>query len=265
MTRYKVAIVRYEKPLTSVKQVVELADGLGHLPSRAKVFIKPNIAYWTRAVIFPKWGVVTTSRVVEDMVVLLKEQGVDDITIGEGMITLDPKDRATPAHAFETLGYQDLKKRYGVKYLNVFERPFEKLDLGDGVNLAARLESACKKYSSRILISENTFKKLHGTYRIRDIDDVVVKGKSEAVRIYEVLDYHTDESFPSLMEVVSHFKEGRNHYSKGNWEKAVKSFQRALELHPDDKLSNIYIERCQHLQENPPPSDWDGVWVMQTK
>ena len=137
--------------------------------------------------------------------------------------------------------------------------------IGDGVNLAARLESACKKYSSRILISDNTFKNLHGTYRIRDIDDVVVKGKSEAVRIYEVLDYHTDESFPNLMEVVSHFKEGRNHYGKGNWEKAVKSFQRALELHPDDKLSNIYIERCLHLQENPPPGAWNGVWIMQTK
>ena len=137
--------------------------------------------------------------------------------------------------------------------------------IGDGVNLAARLESACKKYSSRILISENTFKNLHGTYRIRDIDDVVVKGKSEAIKIYEVLDYHSVESFPNLMEVVSHFKEGRHHYGKGNWEKAVKSFQRALELHPADKLSNIYIERCRHLQETPPPGDWNGVWVMQTK
>ncbi|MBW2466219.1 MAG: GAF domain-containing protein [Deltaproteobacteria bacterium] len=137
--------------------------------------------------------------------------------------------------------------------------------IGDGVNLAARLESACKKYSSRILISENTFKNLHGTYRIRDIDDVVVKGKSEAVRIYEVLDYHSEEFFPNLMEVVSHFKEGRHYYGKGKWEKAIKSFQRALKLHPDDKLSNIYIERCQYLQENPPPGDWNGVWVMQTK
>jgi len=137
--------------------------------------------------------------------------------------------------------------------------------IGDGVNLAARLESACKKYSGRILISENTFKNLHGTYRIRDIDDVVVKGKSEAVRIYEVLDYHSRESFPNLMEVVNHFKEGRHQYGKGNWKKAIKSFERALELHPEDKLSNIYIERCNYLQENPPPGDWNGVWVMQTK
>ena len=137
--------------------------------------------------------------------------------------------------------------------------------IGDGVNLASRLESACKKYSSRILISDNTFKNLQGTYRIRDIDDVVVKGKSEAIRIHEVLDYHSDESFPNLMEVVNHFKEGRVHYGKGNWEKAIKSFQRALKLHPADTLSNIYIERCQHLQESPLPADWNGVWVMETK
>ena len=49
--------------------------------------------------------------------------------------------------------------------------------IGDGVNLAARLESACKQYNARILISDFTFKKLKGTYRIRNIDDVVVKGK----------------------------------------------------------------------------------------
>ena len=109
--------------------------GLDHLPSRAKVFIKPNIVFWTRVVPFPKWGVITTSRVVEDMVVLLKERGIDDITIGEGTVTMNPKDTETPAHAFETLGYRELEKRYGVKCLNVFERPFRKVDLGEGIVL----------------------------------------------------------------------------------------------------------------------------------
>ena len=146
MNKHKVAVVRYEKPLLSVKQVVELSSGLEQLPLHGKVFIKPNIAYWTRAVPFPKWGVVTTSRVVEDMVILLKELGVDDITIGEGMITLDPKDRATPAHAFESLGYGVLKKRYGVKYLNVFQRPFEKVDLGEGVKLAFNTDILSSDY-----------------------------------------------------------------------------------------------------------------------
>jgi uncharacterized protein (DUF362 family) len=134
MKKSLVAIVRYEKPQESVRKAVELSQGLDHLPVKAKVFIKPNIVFWTRAVTFPKWGVITTSRVVEDMIILLKERGIDDITIGEGMV-IEPKDTETPAHAFETLGYGILKQRYGIKYLNIFERPFEKVDLGDEVIL----------------------------------------------------------------------------------------------------------------------------------
>ena len=130
-----VAIVRFEKPLESVRRAVDLSHGLDHLPSKANVFIKPNIVFWTRTTPFPKWGVVTTSRVVEDMVILLKERGIDEITIVEGITTHDPKDRETPGHAFESLGYNVLRKRYGVKTLNVFERAFKKLDLGSGVVL----------------------------------------------------------------------------------------------------------------------------------
>jgi uncharacterized protein (DUF362 family) len=130
-----VAIVRFEKPLESVRRAVDLSHGLDHLPNKANVFIKPNIVFWTRTTPFPKWGVVTTSRVVEDMVILLKERGIDGITIAEGIVTFDPKDTETPAHAFESLGYNVLKKRYGIKILNIFERPFKRIDLGSGVVL----------------------------------------------------------------------------------------------------------------------------------
>jgi uncharacterized protein (DUF362 family) len=135
MKKYKVAVVRYEKPTESVRKAIELSEGLDHLPSQARVFIKPNIAFWTRAVAFPKWGVITTSRIVEDIIILLKERGINDITLGEGMVTMNPKDTQTPAHAFETLGYGVLKQKYGIKFINIFERPFEKVDLGDGVQV----------------------------------------------------------------------------------------------------------------------------------
>ena len=74
MGKSLVSIVRYEEPLESVRKAVGLCGGLDHLSARAKVFIKPNIVFWTRKVDFPKWGVITTSRLVEDMVVLLKER-----------------------------------------------------------------------------------------------------------------------------------------------------------------------------------------------
>ena len=137
--------------------------------------------------------------------------------------------------------------------------------IGDGVNLAARLESACKQYAARILISENTFAKLRGTYRAREVDLVVVKGKTDAVGVYEVLDYHTPETFPNLMDVVNYFREGIRHYRAGDWDKGIGRFKEALTANPDDRLAQTYIERCEQLKKNPPKGGWDGVWVMTSK
>ncbi len=144
MDSKQVSIVHYQEPYKSLREAVINCGGLDNLPVRARVFIKPNIVFWTKACNFPKWGVITTSRVVEDTVILLKEHGVEDITIGEG-IAADPTDKETPAHAFKTLGYENLNKRYGVKFFNIMERPFEKVDLGDGINL---------KFNSDILKSD---------------------------------------------------------------------------------------------------------------
>ena len=137
--------------------------------------------------------------------------------------------------------------------------------IGDGVNLASRLESACKQYHARILISEHTFKKLRGTYRIREVDRVVVKGKHESVGVFEVLDYHTDETFPNLMEAVNHFKAGLSQYRQRDWDRAARTFREANELYPQDQLAGIYLERCAIMQANPPGDDWDGAWVMKSK
>jgi adenylate cyclase len=137
--------------------------------------------------------------------------------------------------------------------------------IGDGVNLAARLESACKQYRARILISEFTYKKLRGTYRIREIDRVVVKGKTAPVSIYEVLDYHTEETFPNLMGTVNYFSEGLTHYRRCKWDVAIKLLNEALRLNPTDDLTALYIDRCRYLKECPPDKDWEGIWIMESK
>jgi adenylate cyclase len=136
--------------------------------------------------------------------------------------------------------------------------------IGDGVNLAARLESACKQYDARILISDFTHRELNGVYRTREVDRVVVKGKTEPVAIHEVLDYHTNETFPNLMDVVNDFRDGVDNYRRGAWDPAIGSFQRCLHAHPGDSLSAIYIDRCEQLRANPPET-WDGIWVMTSK
>jgi adenylate cyclase len=137
--------------------------------------------------------------------------------------------------------------------------------IGDGVNLASRLESACKQYKAHILMSEFTHRKLRGTYRIREIDRVLVIGKSEPVGVYEVLDYHTEESFPSMREVLTHFRDGINRYRSRNFEAAQSTFEEVLRLNPNDRPSQLYVERCRYFAANPPAPDWDGVWVLESK
>ncbi len=137
--------------------------------------------------------------------------------------------------------------------------------IGDGVNLAARLESACKQYGANILISSYTLKALRGTYRTRQIDRVIVKGKTQPVSVYEVLDYHSEESFPNMTEALGNFNDGVEYYMEAKWDSAIKMFGKALKLNPKDKCSEMYIGRCKKLRGRPPQGKWEGIWVMTSK
>ena len=137
--------------------------------------------------------------------------------------------------------------------------------IGDGVNLASRLESACKQYGAHVLVSEFTYRKLRGTYRAREIDLVVVKGKTQPVAVYEILDYHTEESYPSLSDALGHFRDGLAKYRGRDFAGAKTLFEKVLAINPADKAAKLYVERCDHLAQEPPPADWSGVWVMESK
>jgi adenylate cyclase len=108
-------------------------------------------------------------------------------------------------------------------------------------------------------------KKLKGTYRQREIDKVVVKGKTQPVGVYEILSYHTPESFPGLGEVLGIFKDALSAYRARKWDPAIRLFSECLAINPNDKPSKLYVERARLLKENPPPEDWSGIWVMETK
>ena len=98
--------------------------------------------------------------------------------------------------------------------------------IGDGVNLAARVESACKKYGAHILTTEYSFNAFKATYRIQ-VDNIIVKGKTEPVKVYEVLDYHTKESFPNMIEVLEMFNNAMEYYNDGSWDESIKFFNKA--------------------------------------
>ena len=96
------------------------------------------------------------------------------------------------------------------------------------------------------------------------MDLVVVKGKTEPVGVYEVLDYHNDTTFPNLMDTVGYFNEGVAKYRAGDWDASIKKFNEALAANPSDLLAQTYVERNEILKADP-PKDWDGVWVMTSK
>ncbi|MCK5310994.1 MAG: DUF362 domain-containing protein [Desulfobacteraceae bacterium] len=134
MNDIRVAIQKFKKGNGTIKKAVESANAFEHLPKNAKVIIKPNIVVWINGP-YPKWGVITTSAVMEETVILLKEYGVNDISIAEGSLQLNPDEKHIGQKAFEGLGYLKLKQRYGVKLLDVWDRPFEKVEIAEGLSL----------------------------------------------------------------------------------------------------------------------------------
>ncbi|MCL2706314.1 MAG: tetratricopeptide repeat protein [Spirochaetaceae bacterium] len=67
------------------------------------------------------------------------------------------------------------------------------------------------------------------------------------------------------LKAVELFKEGRKLYKMMDFRKASDHFRKALEICPTDGPSKVYLERCTYYIDNPPPPDWDGVYVMKTK
>ncbi len=137
--------------------------------------------------------------------------------------------------------------------------------IGDGVNLASRLESANKAYGTEILVSEFTVSELKGSYIMREVDKMRVKGKSKPVGVFEILDHFGETSLARLPRVLELFEQGQERYRGRDWAAARGFFEQAFGLNPRDGVSRLYRDRCDYFTEHPPAEDWDGVWDMKEK
>jgi len=135
--------------------------------------------------------------------------------------------------------------------------------MGDSVNLGSRLEGITKQYGTKIIVSEFTYADIQGKFVMRELDWVRVKGKLKPVKIFELVGEGTLAS--DIMETIKWFDQGYLHYHKMQWQQAVDSFNKALAVNPLDGPAKVYLERCMNYLENPPPVDWDGVFIMKTK
>jgi adenylate cyclase len=131
--------------------------------------------------------------------------------------------------------------------------------LGDGVNLAARLEPLCKQYGVTVLASEAVVSEAGSSFAFRRIDRVAVKGKVRGVDVYELLGRY-GETIPNLAE-AERYEQAFEAYLAREFSRA-EALLRA-QLH--DPPSNVLSERCRLLDAAPPPGDWAGVHVAKTK
>ncbi len=135
--------------------------------------------------------------------------------------------------------------------------------IGDPVNLASRLEGLNKPYGAHTIISEFTYAGLAdpSKYLTRDLDLVRVKGKTEPVRIFEVLGF-TEENLKTKEE-MDRYHDALILYRNSEFTKALELFKELESAH-GDKLYHVYIERCEEFIEHP-PVDFDGVYTFTTK
>ncbi|MGB0454932.1 MAG: CHASE2 domain-containing protein [Bacteriovoracaceae bacterium] len=144
---------------------------------------------------------------------------------------------------------------------------FQYTALGDNMNLGARLESLCKYYGVQLNISEATLlaipEELRSEFRYRILDKVRVKGKEDAVTIYEV--YHKFHDFYKDQSAHNDYMKAFDHYLAQEFQEAVDLLTPLVQAYPNDKSCKRIKEFSENFIQNPPPADWDGVYTHTTK
>ena len=136
--------------------------------------------------------------------------------------------------------------------------------IGDITNLASRLEGVNKVYGTSVILAEETYRLAQTVVEARELDTVVVAGKSEPVRIYELMG-RAGEVAASLQELRELYVEGLQAYRRRDWDAAGRCFAKCLELVPGDGPATVLRDRCAILAATPPAPNWDGVWHLAEK
>ncbi|MCX6137767.1 MAG: CHASE2 domain-containing protein [Ignavibacteriales bacterium] len=141
---------------------------------------------------------------------------------------------------------------------------FDYTVIGDSVNLGSRLEGANKQYGTYMMVSERTQDLAKEKFVFRELDLLVVKGKTKPIKVFELIG-RNDGSIPqSRLDAVAAYSIGLRLYRQRDFAGAIAQFQNALTINPDAP-SGLYIERAQFYLQSPPSPDWDGVFVLKTK
>ena len=175
------------------------------------------------------------------------------------------------AEEFEKIGRPPLRARIGINsglmlvgnYGSKYR--FNYSVLGDQVNLASRLEQLGKTYGIETMIGEGTVELIGNDFLLRELDRVQVKGRKQALRIYELLGVAGAALPPEQAQMLTLYASALEAYRNRRWDEAEALFGQCLALWPADGPSKLMAERCRAMRDAPPPEDWDGSFEHLTK
>ena len=140
------------------------------------------------------------------------------------------------------------------------QKRFDYTAMGDTMNLASRLEGACKQYKVATLIGEQTQDLVKAAIVTREIDMIRVVGKNKPVRVFEPIG-EREETAAGEIEKAALFEGGLEAYRNRDWDGAIDAFR----MLGEDVPAGIYVRRCMAFKKSPPPPDWDGVFELGVK
>ncbi|NPV10916.1 MAG: adenylate/guanylate cyclase domain-containing protein [Ignavibacteria bacterium] len=150
------------------------------------------------------------------------------------------------------------------------KKKFDYTVMGDNVNLASRLEGINKIYGTDIVISESIYNKIKDRVIARELDLILVKGKTIPVRIFELIDLKeglifSNDDQKEILKLIEYFETGLNLYREKMFSRAIEEFEKVLLVNPDDYPTRVFIDRCFEFLNSPPPDDWNGVFESKIK
>ncbi|PKA17657.1 adenylate/guanylate cyclase domain-containing protein [Leptospira haakeii] len=147
------------------------------------------------------------------------------------------------------------------------ERRIDTTVVGDTVNLSSRVQSLSGFYKSKILVTHHTFLRLNllSDVMAREIDTVIVKGKTQPVILYEVFQADEPESVDWKEGSKMKLNEGIALYKAGQFKNAFSIFKELYKEKPTDNIVKLYAKRTKMILGQDPPGDWDGIFRLHRK
>ncbi|MEM1282699.1 MAG: adenylate/guanylate cyclase domain-containing protein, partial [Chlamydiota bacterium] len=219
--------------------------------------------------------------------IIHENNGFIDKFIGDGVMALFPGESSEALNAcieIQTVlknftaeeGYHDweLKVGMGLHYDSLMlgivgeTQHVEGTVIGDAVNVASRLDSFNKEFSTRCLMSDSFKKNLKNTdeYHLRRLGRVSLIGRKKLINVWQVFDVYPDKELRELLiETRPNYEDAYDLYIKRNFQEAKKIFKEIIDKNPKDLVETYYYESCGQFIKNPPPNEWNGKVEMKIK